>query len=279
MTKEDSLEALADFIDRHAGLAVLSGAGMSTGSGIPGYRDKDGTRRGRAPVQGPEFRESAAVRRRYWARSMLGWPLLAKAEPNDGHRALARLEQAGRIAAVITQNVDGLHQRAGSMNVVELHGSIRFARCLACGRRIARAGLQSWLEQANPHLAAGTAAPAPDGDAHIEPDRLDDFRIPQCAACGGVLMPDVVFFGDGVPRQRTEEALRIVDSAPALLVVGSSLMVHSGYRFCTRAADAGKPVAAINIGKTRADHLLSFKIELPSEDALPRTERLLRTDG
>lgn len=276
---KNSVDELAAFLARHASLLVLTGAGMSTASGIPDYRDRNGVRRGRAPIQGPDFQASDAVRKRYWARSMAGWPVLARAEPNAGHRAIAELETSGKLAAIVTQNVDGLHRRAGSSNVIELHGNIHSVACLECGVRFSRAFIQSLLEEANPDMAGATALPAPDGDAHIEPDGLAGFRVPQCVHCAGMLKPDVVFFGDGVPRCRAEEAERGVQDADAVLVVGSSLMVLSSYRLCRLAAEAGKPIAAINLGTTRADHLLSLKTEQPAEQALPMLVRLLRAAG
>jgi NAD-dependent SIR2 family protein deacetylase len=266
---------LARLLSRHSRVLVLTGAGLSTASGIPGYRDKDGVRRGRTPIQGPEFRRNEAVRRRYWARSMVGWATISRAEPNAGHRAIAELEAGGHVHSVLTQNVDGLHQRAGSKRLIELHGNLHHVICLACQARYSRAGLQPQLERDNPELANQLAQPLPDGDAAIEPDALQDFRTPACTACGGVLMPDVVFFGDNVPPSRTAQALAEMEAADALLVVGSSLMVFSGYRFCRMAAAAGKPIAAINAGKTRADDLLSLKLELPAQEVLPRLVDLL----
>jgi len=266
---------LARLLSRHSRVLVLTGAGLSTASGIPGYRDKDGVRRGRTPIQGPEFRRNEAVRRRYWARSMVGWATISRAEPNAGHRAIAELEAGGHVHSVLTQNVDGLHQRAGSKRLIELHGNLHHVVCLACQARYSRAGLQPQLERDNPDLANQLAQPLPDGDAAIEPEALQDFRAPSCAACGGVLMPDVVFFGDNVPPARTAHALAEMEAADALLVVGSSLMVFSGYRFCRMAAAAGKPIAAINAGKTRADDLLSLKLELPAQEVLPRLVDLL----
>ncbi|XLZ71239.1 NAD-dependent protein deacetylase [Massilia sp. SR12] len=268
-------EGVAGFLANHTRVLVLSGAGLSTASGIPGYRDKDGVRRGRTPIQGPEFRRSDAVRRRYWARSMVGWPTMSRAEPNAGHRAIAQLEASGHVASVITQNVDGLHQRAGSKRLIELHGNLHHVICLECHARYSRASLQPQLERDNPELASVLAQPLPDGDAAVEPDALEDFHAPHCAACGGVLKPDVVFFGDNVPADRTAHALAEMEAADALLVVGSSLMVFSGYRFCRIAAGAGKPIAAINAGKTRADDLLSLKLELPAQEVLPRLVELL----
>ncbi len=267
------IEQLAHFFAEHRNILVLTGAGMSTASGIPDYRDKEGKRRGRAPVQGPEFRSSDAVRRRYWARSLVGWPTLAQAAPNAGHIALAQLERANRIGAVITQNVDGLHQRAGSVNLIELHGNIHAVRCLACDARYARAAIQQQLVRENPQLAGTTAQALPDGDAQLEPQALEHFKMPHCAQCAGVLQPDVVFFGDNIPPPRTAAALQRMEQADALLVIGSSLMVFSGYRFCKLAAASGKPIAAINVGKTRADDLLTFKIAASAEQLLPALAR------
>ena len=272
------IAALDQFLHRHRRVLVLTGAGLSTASGIPDYRDKDGVRRGRTPIQGPDFRRDPAVRRRYWARSMAGWPTLAQAHPNPGHHALGQLEQAGRISALITQNVDGLHQRAGSRNLIELHGNIHGVLCLDCRSVHPRAAIQQWLVQANPVLAAAAADAGgevvpearPDGDAEVELDALEAFHVPSCDHCGGTLQPDVIFFGDNIPAQRTAAALELMAQADALLVVGSSLMVFSGYRFCKLAAEAGKPIAAVNMGKTRADELIGLKIAASAEQLLPR---------
>lgn len=267
----DTLAAqrLAHFFTRHSRVLVLTGAGISTGSGIPDYRDKDGSRRGPTPVQGPDFRKFEATRRRYWARSMVGYPTLARAEPNPGHRALADLAAKGAIGALMTQNVDGLHQRAGSRDVLELHGNIHSVVCLDCHARFSRAFVQGLLEEANPGMLGTAARPLPDGDAQLEPEALAAFHEPFCVHCGGTLKPDVVFFGDGVPANCTRRALAQMDGADALLVVGSSLVVFSGYRFCRMAAAAGKPIAAVNLGKTRADDLLSLKLEASAEQVLP----------
>jgi NAD-dependent SIR2 family protein deacetylase len=209
------------------------------------------------------------VRRRYWARSMVGYPTLSRAVPNEGHRALAALEARGLLGDLLTQNVDGLHQQAGSLHVLELHGNIHTVICLDCHAGFARSFIQGLLIEANPGLAGTVAQPAPDGDAHLEPDALTDFHIPRCIHCGGTLQPDVVFFGDGLPPARTSDALARMDAADALLVVGSSLMVYSGFRFCRLAAAAGKPIAAVNLGKTRADDMLTLKVEGSAERVLP----------
>ena len=265
-----ALDGLARFVERHSRILVLTGAGISTASGIPDYRDRDGVRRGAQPVQGPEFRKHEAVRRRYWARSMVGYPTLARAEPNAGHAALAVLQAHGAIGPLMTQNVDGLHQRAGSSEVLELHGSIHSVVCLDCYASFSRAFVQALLAEANPALAGAVASPAPDGDAHLEPDALAQFHPPSCIHCGGTLKPDVVFFGDGVPPERTRQALERMDNADALLVIGSSLVVYSGFRFCRLAEASAKPIAAINLGVTRADALIALKLEASAEQALPR---------
>ncbi|WP_314441344.1 NAD-dependent protein deacetylase [Massilia timonae] len=271
----EGVGALAAFLARHPRTLVLTGAGLSTASGIPDYRDRDGVRRGRLPIQGPEFRRDVAVQRRYWARSMVGWPLLARARPNDGHRALAALEAAGKLGFILTQNVDGLHQQAGSHALLELHGNIHYVSCLACDARFPRAFVQTQLEFANPALLQAMATPLPDGDAALDPDAVTGVAIPACVHCGGVLMPDVVFFGDNVPPARTACALAQMEAADALLVVGSSLMVYSGFRFCRLAQAAGKPIAAINLGRTRADDMLALKLEASAEHILPQVAQLL----
>jgi NAD-dependent SIR2 family protein deacetylase len=276
MAAMSSEAALAEFLAKHPHTLVLTGAGLSTASGIPDYRGPDGVRRGRAPIQGPEFRKSAAVQQRYWARSMVGWQTMSQARPNAGHVALAALEQGQRIGSVLTQNVDGLHQRAGSLSVLELHGNIRTVRCLACDATFSRAFIQTVMSEANPSLVDALAQPAPDGDAHIEPDALDEFHAPFCLHCGGTLTPDVIFFGDNIPAARTIDAVTRMENADALLVVGSSLMVFSGFRFARMAAASGKPIAAINFGITRADDLIDLKVEASAEVILPRVAALLQ---
>ena len=237
-----AIDALTEFVERHERLFVLTGAGVSVASGIPGYRNLNGAWMRAQPIQWQAFRDSEETRRRYWARSMVGWPMVAAAQPNAAHRALAQLGLAGRIARIVTQNVDGLHQRAGSASVVELHGSIDAVICLECGARHTRAAIQAQLLVDNPALADVSAAVSADGDAHLEWDALDAFRVPVCPACGGMLKPDVVFFGENVPRERVAAAAQALEQADAMLVVGSSLMVFSGYRFCLWAERAGTPM-------------------------------------
>lgn len=271
-------DALADFLARHPRTLVLSGAGLSTASGIPDYRDRDGVRRGRLPIQGPEFRRDPAIQRRYWARSMVGWPILTQARPNAGHRALAALEAGNKLGFILTQNVDGLHQQAGSHAVLELHGNIHHVACLGCGAQFPRAVVQTQLEALNPLLVEAMATPLPDGDAALDPDAVTGFSTPACVHCGGVLMPDVVFFGDNVPPARTACALAKMEKADALLVVGSSLVVYSGFRFCRLAQAAGKPIAALNLGITRADDMLALKLEASAEQILPLVAQLLNVE-
>ena len=259
---------LDHFLQRHPRLFVLSGAGVSTASGIPGYRDDDGRWQRRAPMTVQEFVRSPSARQRYWARSMIGWPMLARARPNAAHRALARLEAARPLTQLVTQNVDGLHQQAGSANLIELHGNLGRVICLDCRGEDSRALVQQRLETENAGLLDACAAAAPDGDADIEAAAVEAFKVPSCTRCGGMLKPDVVFFGENVPRDRVDAALRALAKADAMLVVGSSLMVYSGYRFCEQAWASGKPIAAVNLGRTRADHLFALKVERSCADAL-----------
>jgi NAD-dependent SIR2 family protein deacetylase len=263
-----AVSALADWMAAAGRLVVISGAGISTASGIPGYRDAAGNWQRRQPVTHQEFLGSEAVRRRYWARSMLGWPMMHGARPNPAHLALARLETEGRLASLITQNVDGLHGRAGSASVIELHGRLADVVCMECGARHPRAQMQTMLEAANVALAGAGAAVAPDGDADLEAD-FSAFEVPGCPACGGLIKPDVVFYGDSVPRPRATAASAAIANADAVLVVGSSLMVRSGFRLCEAAHAAGTPLAAINVGHTRADPLLGLKVEMDCVAVLP----------
>ncbi len=263
-----TVDDLARFIDRHPRLFVLTGAGISTASGIPDYRDADGAWKRPPPVQFGDFARDPAVRRRYWARSLLGWPAFSGAAPNAAHRALARLEQAGRVSQLVTQNVDGLHQAAGSRRVIDLHGRLDALVCLDCAHGGDRHAFQHELAARNPAFAELAAGAAPDGDADLDGVDFDAFDLPGCPACGGRVKPDVVFFGEGVPRARVEAAYAALATADALLVVGSSLMVYSGFRFAREAAACGLPIAALNRGRTRADDLLTLKVEADCGAAL-----------
>jgi NAD-dependent SIR2 family protein deacetylase len=261
-------ELLRAFLDRHPRLFVLTGAGCSTASGIPDYRDADGEwKRGR-PVMLQDFLAHEHWRKRYWARSLGGWTRMQTARPNDAHRALVALEEQGRLVQLLTQNVDGLHQAAGSRDVIDLHGRVDLVRCLGCERRVPRVAVQEELTRRNPKVAGQAARAAPDGDAELDATDFASFAVPSCDACGGLLKPDVVFFGERVPQERVRRAFAALAKADAMLVVGSSLMVYSGYRFARAMADTGKPIAAINLGRTRADDLLALKVSARCADAL-----------
>ncbi|HRD66215.1 MAG TPA: NAD-dependent protein deacetylase [Candidatus Competibacter sp.] len=262
------LDDLADFVARHPRLFVLTGAGCSTESGIPDYRDANGDWKRRQPIRYQEFVGSERARQRYWARSLLGWPMFARARPNVAHVALARLEAAGFIHQMVTQNVDGLHQQAGSRRVIDLHGRLDAVVCLGCRYREPREVFQSALADDNPAFSALAAAVGPDGDADLDAVDFGGFRVPGCPNCGGMLKPAVVFFGESVPKPRVERACQRLTQADALLVAGSSLTVFSGYRFCRLAAARGQPIAAINLGRTRADNELALKVNLPCGAAL-----------
>ncbi len=268
-------EQLVGFIRKHARVAVLTGAGCSTDSGIPEYRDDDGNWKHRQPMQFAEFVNDESKRRRYWAQSFAGWQRIAGARPNAAHHAIVELEQAGYVSCVITQNIDNLHRQAGSQKVIDLHGVLQHTRCLDCGVRGSRADYQSRLQESNPHWRAATMSIAPDGDARLSVDDFGAFDVPGCARCGGIVKPDVVFFGEAVPESRANSALSSLDQSDALLVVGSSLMVFSGYRFARLAHEAGKPIAIVNRGTTRADALATHKMTANCAQLLPQAVRQL----
>ncbi|GGP78828.1 NAD-dependent protein deacetylase [Saccharothrix coeruleofusca] len=248
---------------------VLSGAGLSTESGIPDYRGAAGSLRKHTPMTYQEFVDSPDARRRYWARSHLGWRTIARARPNDGHRAVAALRAAGHLSGVITQNVDGLHQAAGTSDAVELHGSLDRVVCLDCGRTSPREELDRRLRAANPSFEGEATRINPDGDVDLDEGQVRGFRVVGCADCGsGVLKPDVVFFGENVPPERVRRCYRLVDQSRALLVLGSSLTVMSGLRFVRHAAKAGKPVLIVNRGQTRGDACATVRVDLPLGRAL-----------
>lgn len=254
---------------------ALTGAGCSTESGIPDYRGVGARGRPRTSIQGPDFRRSAAIRQRYWARAALGWDRIRAAAPNDGHLALARLEGGGGLTGIITQNVDRLHHAAGSRNVVELHGALAEVRCLECGALHARAEVQARLLEANRGWLGRPVAAAPDGDADLPAGAVEGFVVVGCAACDGVLQPNVVFFGDGVPRPIVERSFAMVDAAEVLVVLGTSLAVFSGYRFLLRAVERGTPVVVVNLGPVRGEERAALKIEAPTGAVLPRVAAAL----
>jgi NAD-dependent SIR2 family protein deacetylase len=258
----EPLGALADLV-ANGEVVILSGAGLSTESGIPDYRGPTGLARRAEPMTYQTFTGGAAARRRYWARSHYGWRHIAGASPNAGHHAVAELQRRGLVAGIITQNVDGLHQAAGAQRVIELHGSLSRVVCLGCGQRTSRAALDERLRAANPGWAAPVAQLSPDGDAVLADDAADRFAVVDCQDCGGMLKPDVVFFGENVPRSRVDECYALTGRARALVVLGSSLTVMSGYRFVRHAAKLAIPVVIINHGPTRGDAHASLLLSAP----------------
>ena len=264
-----SLGALVDLVSA-GDVAVLTGAGLSTDSGIPDYRGPSGAARPSTPMTVQVFLGSAEARRRYWARSHLGWRVIARAVPNDGHRAVADLEAQGLLTGVITQNVDGLHTAAGARSVVELHGNLDRVVCLHCGDVSSREGLDDRLREANRDWTATATAINPDGDVTLPDEVLESFRVVDCLLCDGVLKPDVVYFGETVPAERVQACFAMVERSRALLVLGSSLTVMSGYRFVLRAAKLGIPVAIVNQGPTRGDDKASVRVDAPLGVVLPQ---------
>ena len=266
----DTAERLRDWLVPFARVFVLTGAGCSTASGIPDYRDTQGEWKRSPPVNFRDYVDDPVVHARYWARSFVGWPVVAAAQPNAAHHALAQWQHSGKLAQLLTQNVDGLHQRAGSHGVIDLHGRIGEVTCLACRAGFSRLEVQEQLAADNPSWAGLTADTAPDGDADLEGRDFSGFRAPRCDACGGMLKPDVVFFGENVPRPRYEAARAALETSDALLVVGSSLMVYSGFRFARMAHEAGKPIALLGLGLTRADAMADVKLAGDCSAVLPQ---------
>ncbi|QDG52384.1 NAD-dependent protein deacetylase [Persicimonas caeni] len=264
------LPALVDLLDELR-VTVITGAGCSTESGIPDYRGPKTRQKTRNPIQYREFVTTEAARRRYWARSMVGWPRFRRAEPNEAHRAIRELEEAGVLRGVITQNVDRLHHQAGSRRVVELHGALAEVRCLECDAIEPRDDLQERLTRLNPEWGSRHATElAPDGDAELPTAIPDDFVIPACTQCSGVLKPNVVFFGENVPKPTVTDAWRLVDEADALLVVGSSLTVYSAFRFVRGAAKKRLPLGIVNLGETRGDEHAWVRVEARAGLVMPR---------
>ncbi|GAB6898155.1 NAD-dependent protein deacetylase [Kineosporia succinea] len=263
-------DALVDLVG-DGGVVILSGAGISTDSGIPDYRGPSGAAlRRHAPMTYQTFMGDAAARHRYWARSYLGWRHMTGARPNSGHRAVASLQRQGLLEGVITQNVDGLHQAAGATGVIELHGGLDRALCLNCGAAISRADLDRDLHAVNPDFTAHAEQVNPDGDAELPEEELDAFTMVPCEVCGdGPLKPDVVFFGETVPRPRVDTCFELVNRAGSLLILGSSLKVMSGFRFVLHARKLGIPVAIVNQGETRGDTHCNIRVDAPLGVVLP----------
>jgi NAD-dependent SIR2 family protein deacetylase len=260
-TQSINTESLAAFLTANPRVVVLTGAGVSLAAGIPTYRDTEGVWQHSEPVKHQEFLAEPLRRQRYWSRSMRGWPPVRDAQPTMAHLALATLERAGHIDTLITQNVDRLHHRAGSERVIDLHGRLDRVRCLDCDWIHCRDDIQRQLLMRNEAVRGVAATPKPDGDAELPPQLERQFSVPSCAGCGGTLKPDVVFFGGTVPRERVQACMDAIERADALLTIGSSLQVFSGFRFCRRASELGKPVAILNPGKTRADDMAQIKLE------------------
>jgi NAD-dependent SIR2 family protein deacetylase len=264
----EALDALTDLV-ASGGVLALTGAGISTESGIPDYRGPSSATRRASPMTFQTFTGDPVARRRYWARSHLGWQLIGRARPNRGHRAVAALEEQGLLTGLITQNVDGLHQAAGARDVIDLHGRLDRVRCLDCGRRSDRAELHERLAVANEDWHAAAAGVNPDGDVDLPETALAGFRTVDCTACAGVLKPDVVFFGETVPPERVAGCYERLAGSRSLLVLGSSLTVMSGHRFVLRAARDGRPVAIVNQGATRGDRYAAVTVDAPLGTVLP----------
>ena len=262
-----ALDGLAAFL-REGRVVALTGAGVSTESGIPDYRSPESLARARRPIQGPEFVRSDALRRRYWARAMVGWESFRLAKPCAAHTALARLEAAGSVTGIITQNVDRLHHAAGSRRVIELHGALAEVVCLDCGALEDRDAVQARMRALNPQWIDGPAPLAPDGDAELPSSVVERFVVAPCASCGGTLKPNVVFFGHNVAREVVDRAFAMLDEARALLVCGTSLAVFSGYRFLRRAAERSIPIAIVNRGPVRGEEHARVKIEASTAETL-----------
>lgn len=273
----DVIREMARLLDSHKPVLALTGAGISTASGIPAYRDKRGKWVMPQPVNAADFKAHESVRKRYWRRSMHGWPRFHQAKPNGAHNAITTLQQHEVISTVITQNVDGLHQSAGTRRVIDLHGSLSQVSCLLCGDQLSRAALQLKLVRANSQFLDETITIGPDGDAtpvgSSVPD--NDFDLVPCEHCGGALKPDVVFYGENVPEARVQSCVNALANAQALLCIGSSLSVLSGFRFCRMAVAQNKPVLIINQGQTRADDIATICADEDCTDALKQLQRIL----
>lgn len=263
-----TVDELAEFIARYSNSFVITGAGISSGSGIPTYRDDSGTWKSNRPIQHAEFMRNHSIRQRYWARSFSGWPTIDKAQPNDAHVELANLEALNFIGQLVTQNVDRLHQRANHKRVIDLHGRLDQVLCMDCGALVARSDIQDWLKEHNTHLHESSQLTRPDGDADVDDSLVKAVQVPSCQRCDGVLKPNVVFYGSSVEKELVASIYEKILSSESLLIVGSSLMVYSSYRFCKFAAENNIPIACINQGLTRADDLFTLKVSEPCAESL-----------
>ena len=262
------MQALVDKLLTTRKWLVLTGAGVSASSGVPTYRDKNGVWQRKPPVTHQQFMQDYQSRQRFWSRNMVGWRFMSQAQPNHAHRALVALEHSNALTHIVTQNVDGLHQRAGSRRVLDLHGRVDSVSCMSCSTVFTRNSIQKWLDQKNPHFINISGHIGPDGDADIDDLDYSNLNIPDCEHCGGILKPDAVFFGASIPKARLTEAEGHMQRAAGLLVIGSSLTVFSGYRFCLWAQQQGKPIVILNEGSTRADQLATIKYSGPCAPVL-----------
>lgn len=263
---------LKNFLTKHQQLLVLTGAGISTESGIPDYRSEEVglyARSNHKPIQYQEFIKYPKVRQRYWARNFVGWPRFSNIQPSATHHAVRQLEMAGKVTTVVTQNVDHLHQKAGSKNVIELHGSGYLVKCLSCPYEVDRFTLQDTLMERNPDMKGSFSMIRPDGDVELSKEEVDKFSVPLCPKCEGAMKPDIIFFGDNVPKARVEQIRKQVSNSEAILVLGSSLTVYSSYRIILQAKEENKEVAILNIGPTRADDIADMKVSTKCGDILP----------
>ncbi|XP_043797500.1 NAD-dependent protein deacylase Sirt4-like [Apis laboriosa] len=272
-TKDSYLLKLKDFIDSHDNICVLTGAGISTESGIPDYRSQGVglyARSNHKPVLYKDFCNSDAIRRRYWARNYIGWPRFSSIKPNNTHKILTKLENANKIRYIITQNVDNLHTKAGSKKVIELHGTAFRVMCLKCNERICRYYLQNIFDRINPNMTVTSQMIRPDGDVELTQEQVKTFKVPTCEKCDGILKPDIIFFGDNVPHQIVENIKYNIEHSDSLLIIGTTLTTFSSYRIALQANNIGKPIAILNIGKTRVDNLAKIKVEGRCSNVLSR---------
>lgn len=274
-----TIESIAEMLQNRPAALALTGAGCSTESGLGDYRDRSGNWKRDQPITGSTFKKDPSARKRYWARSSIGWPHFSSARPARSHQALAKLETLGFLQHLITQNVDGLHQLAGHQDVIELHGNLATLSCVECASSVSRDQFQHDLLSLNPALATLDAQSAPDGDADLDAESFDWLQIPQCSRCTGLMKPDVVFFGENVAKELVSKAMELLEGSGALLIAGSSLMVYSGFRFCRKAQELGLPIIIINQGITRADDLATLKIDADTGTSLMRLVRLLDNQG
>lgn len=276
-TTTEDVRKLKEFIDKHHRLCILTGAGISTESGIPDYRSAEVglyARSNHKPILYKEFCNNEAIRRRYWARNYIGWPRFSSLKPNITHEILKDLEYVGKVECIVTQNVDNLHSKAGSKKVIELHGTAFRIMCFNCDQKIYRHELQEVFQKLNPSMVATTQMIRPDGDVELSQAQVENFNVPACNNCGGILKPDITFFGENISRNIVEKVKNNIENSDALLILGTSLATFSSYRIVLQAVEANKPIAIVNIGKTRADEFINLKLEGRCGDILSKVWQL-----